>query len=98
MLDRKTFIIGILSLSAVLLLAANIVMPRRAMADQLVKDRDYQAVTAGISTPGGDALYITDTHSGMMAIYIYDPGVKDLKLVGVKPVMDAFPNAGRRGN
>ncbi len=28
MLDRKTFIIGILSLSAVLLLAANIVMPR----------------------------------------------------------------------
>lgn len=97
MLDRKTFIIGILSLSAVLLLAANILMPRHAMADQLVKDRDYQAVTAAISSPGGDALYITDTHSGMMAIYIYDPNVKDLKLVGVKPVMDAFPNAGRRG-
>ncbi len=67
------------------------------MADQLVKDRDYQAVTAGISVPGGDALYITDTHSGMMAIYIYDPNIKDLKLVGVKPVMEAFPNAGRRG-
>jgi len=96
MLDRKTFIIGILSLSAVILLAANIVMPRRAMADQLVKDRDYQAVTAAISNPGGDALYITDTHSGMMAVYIYDPGIKDLKLVGVKPVMAAFPNAARR--
>jgi hypothetical protein len=97
MLDRKTFILGILSLSAVLLLAGNIVMPRRALADQLVKDRDYQAVTGSISSPGGDALYITDNHTGMMAIYIYDPNIKDLKLVGVKPVMDAFPNAGRRG-
>ena len=29
MLDRKTFILGILSLSAVLLMAANIVMPPR---------------------------------------------------------------------
>jgi hypothetical protein len=96
MLDRKTFIIGILSLSAVILLAANIVVPRRAMADQLVKDRDYQAVTAAVASPGGDALYITDTHSGMMAVYVYDPSIKDLKLVGVKPVMAAFPNAPRR--
>lgn len=96
MLDRKTFIIGILSLSAVLLFVANIVMPQRALADQVIKDRDYQAVTAAISNPGGDALYITDNHSGMMAIYIYDPGLRDLKLVGVKPVMDAFPQAGRR--
>lgn len=94
MLDRKTFIIGILSLSAVMLFVANLLLPPRVAADQLVKDRDYQAVTGMISTPGGDALYLTDNHSGMMAIFVYDPSIRDVKLVAVKPVMDAF--AGRR--
>ena len=45
-MDKKTFIIGVLSLSAVVLFAANLLQPRTANAGLVVKDNDYTAVTA----------------------------------------------------
>jgi len=93
MLDKKTFTIGVLTLSAVLLLVANILAPHAAVANDTIKDRDYQMVTTRVSNPGGDALYITDNHTGLMAVFVYDPARRNLRLLGVKPITDAFPPA-----
>lgn len=90
MLDKKTFTIGVLTLSAAILLMANILAPHHAEANVTIKDRDYQAVTTHVATPGGDALYITDNRTGNMAVFVFDPGQKRLKLVGVKSITDAF--------
>lgn len=91
-LDKKTFVIGVLSLSAVVLLAANLYMPRPAHAALVVKDRDYQAVTARI-VKGGDALYLTDNRQGLVAVLAYDPNKKQVVPLALMPIANAF-NAG----
>jgi hypothetical protein len=49
-MNKKTFTIGVLSITAAVLLAANLITPHKAMADFAVKDRVYTAVTAHIAT------------------------------------------------
>lgn len=93
-MDKQTFTIGVLSITATLLLVGNFLSTPRAQAEFAVKDRDYTAVTAHIAA-GGDALYITDNRSGNMGVFIYDPGSRDLVLVGGKPVQAAFTAAVR---
>ena len=88
-MDKKTFTIGVLSITATLLLVGNFLSTPRAQANFAIKDRDYTAVTAHIAA-GGDALYITDNRSGNMGIFVYDPGLQDLKLVASRPVQAAF--------
>jgi hypothetical protein len=92
-MDKKTFTLGILSLTAVLLFVANVIIPpREASANFAVKDRDYQVVTAAIQA-NDEALYILDNRSGMMACFSYNPGQKALTLRDLKPITNAFPNA-----
>jgi hypothetical protein len=93
-MDKKLFIIGILSLTAVVLFVANLVMPTRAIADEVVKDRDWQVVTAHVQQ-NDEGLYILDNRSGMMAVFIYDPNAKSLVIRDRKPIMDAFVGAGK---
>lgn len=89
-MDKKTFAIGILSLTAVILFVANLLVQQpRAAAEMVIKDRDYQAVTANWQA-NDDALYILDNHSGMMAAFIYDPNLRSMVPRAVKPVMEAF--------
>jgi hypothetical protein len=95
-LDKKTFIIGVLSLSAVILFVANLIQPPRAQADMSIKDRDYQAVTGRV-TKGGDALYLTDNRTGKMAVFAYDPNKRAVILVAGGSVGDAFPGGGGAG-
>lgn len=92
-MDKKTFTIGVLSVTATLLLVANFISTPRAQAEFAVKDRDYTAVTAHIAA-GGDALYVTDNRSGNMGVFVYDPGARGLKLVGLSPVTAAFATRG----
>ena len=93
MLDKKTFVIGILSLSAVILVAANILMPHLADASyNTIKDNDYSMVTA-TAQQGGDVLYVTESRSGKMAALAYSPATHKLELLGMKPVQDAFAKA-----
>ena len=94
MIDKKSFTIGVLCLTAVMLLVANLLMPEPAMAEVAVKDRDYTAVT-GRTTKGGDALFLTDNRTGMMAVFVFDPNGRTLRALDVKPVTEAF--AGRAG-
>ena len=94
MIDKKSFTIGVLCLTAVMLLVANLLMPEPAMAEVAVKDRDYTAVT-GRTTKGGDALFLTDNRTGMMAVFVFDPNGRTLRALDVKPVTEAF--SGRAG-
>jgi hypothetical protein len=88
-IDKKSFALGALSLSAVMLLAAHLMMPEPANATVAVKERDYTAVT-GRTTKGGEALYLTDNRTGLMGVFVYDPGKRAITPLAVKPVSDAF--------
>lgn len=93
-MDKRTFTIGILSLTAVILFVANLLVPpQHAEASFAVKDRDYTAVT-GHQQADNDVLYIVDNRTGQMAAFNYDPGRRSLMLRQVKPVQDAFAGAG----
>lgn len=97
MLDKKTFTIGVLSLSAVILLVANIFAPAPASASyNTIKDNDYQLQVAN-AIQGGDALYITDNRSGVMACFVFDPNRHTLVLQAAKPVQDAFAGEVKAG-
>lgn len=93
-MDKKTFAIGILAVTSLLLLVANVLVPPPAMGQVAVKDRDYQAVTARMSR-GGDALYITDNRTGRIAVFAYNPQRKSIELIDGQVLADAFPGAGR---
>ena len=86
-MDKKLFGIGILSITAVGLLIANLMAPRHVDAMESIKDRDYSLVTARMQG-GGEALVVVDNNLGMMAVFTYERGRVDVR--GVKSVGDAF--------
>ena len=88
-MDKKTFTIGVLSLSAVILFVANLLMPPRAAANFTVKDRDYQMITAQIAA-NDEGLYVLDSRSGNMVLFTYNPNTKTLVPKDMKPIMNAF--------
>ena len=76
MKNNKPYNAAILALifSAVALLAAVLfIQPSVSRADLVIKDRDYQAVSARIA-PNNDALYILENRSGIMGVFTYEPG------------------------
>lgn len=91
-MDKKTFTVGILSLTAVVLFAANLVVTPRASANFVVKDRDYQMVTANVAA-NDEGLYVLDNRSGMMALFSYNATAKSLQARDKRPIMAAFPGA-----
>jgi len=87
-MKRQNIAIVMLSVTAALLLAANVfVQPADAMV--VLKDRDYQVVTAKIAT-GGDGLYIMDIRTGQIAVFTYDPASRAVRARTVRNVADAF--------
>ena len=96
-MDKKTFWIGILTLTAVVLVVGiYFVDTPVANAGMTIKDRDYQVVTARIPT-GGDGLYILDNKTGLIAVFSYDTNARGLRAQAARPVADAFGAApGRR--
>jgi hypothetical protein len=89
-MTKQTLTISLLSLTAVALFVANLLMPPRAAANFVVKDRDYQAVTATLQVANDEGLYILDNRTGEMALFSYDPTRKSLVLRDIKPIMNAF--------
>jgi hypothetical protein len=88
-MNKKTYTVGILSLSAVMLFVANLLFPSSAGASFSMKDRDFSAVTAH-QQQGDDCLYVMDNRSGMMLVFNYDPTHKSLAFRASKSVPDAF--------
>ena len=91
-MDNKTYAIGILTLTAVALLIANIFAPSPAMAIVQVSNDQMQAVTCRQQS-GGDALYLLDHNSGKLAVFTLKSGA-GMKLMTVVDVESAFRDAG----
>ena len=91
-MNKQTYTIGILSITAVVLFVANLMMPQRVDGGFVMKERDYQVITAR-QQAGDDALYVLDARTGLMAAFSYDPGRKALLVRQIKPVQDAFAGA-----
>jgi len=88
-MDKKTFAIGTLSITGLLLLLINLVpMPTPAFAD-VIKDRDYQAVTAAIRQ-GGDGLFVIDNRTGKIGVFAYDNARKGIVTLDIRDVTEAF--------
>ncbi|HYE18936.1 MAG TPA: hypothetical protein VEA69_10860 [Tepidisphaeraceae bacterium] len=88
-MDKKTFGIGILSITAVLLGIACLLPTPKADAAFAVKDRDYQLITAA-NQQGGDTLYVVDNRTGLMAIFMYNNNQGVMRPMQVRPVSMAF--------
>ena len=88
-MKRQNLGIGILTLTAVMLVAAHWFVPAPATAQVAIKERDYQVVTARLAT-GGDGLYILDNRTGLVAVFTYDPSSRSVRARTVKAVGDAF--------
>jgi hypothetical protein len=88
-MDKKTFGIGVLSITGALLLIACLLPTAPAGAAFAVKDRDYQLITAP-NQAGGDTVYVVDNRTGLMAVFIYDLRAKVLRPKQVRAVSDAF--------
>jgi hypothetical protein len=93
-MEKKTFTIYALSLSAVVLMLAIYFAPQPAEALLTIKDRDFSLVTAR-SQNGGDSLYLLDNRSGKLAIFSYDPARRSLVPRGVGEMSAAFAAAGQ---
>jgi hypothetical protein len=92
-MNRTNYTIGILTITAIVLLIANFCLtPPRVIASDVIKDRDYSVATAH-SLSGGDALYIIDNRTGLLGVFTYDTGTRSLAPRVTRPVSDAF--AGR---
>jgi hypothetical protein len=94
-MDNKTYAIGILTLTAVALLIANLFAPRPAIAIEAVSNDQMQAVTCRQQS-GGDALYLLDHNSGKLAVFTIKAGT-GMKLMTVVDVETAFRDAGMQG-
>jgi hypothetical protein len=90
-MDKKTFGIGILSITAVLLLVACLMPAKPAEGAFAVKDRDYQLVTSP-NQAGGDTVYVVDNRTGLMAVFVYDIRGRVMRPKQVRAVADAFVN------
>jgi len=88
-MERKTYAIGVLTITAVVLFIAQFIPVRPALAADTVGDRDYQMVTAA-AIKGGESLYVFNRRSGLVAVFTWEPGDRRVKLRAVRSVNDAI--------
>ncbi len=87
--QNNATILALICSAAALMAAVFFVSPSRAPAEEAVKDRDYQIVTAAVAS-GSEGLYILDNRTGQVAVYLYEPGKPTLQLKGMQPIANAF--------
>ena len=78
-MDRKTFSIGILSLTSLILFVACLFPAKPASADFAVKDVSRLQLVTVTSQQGGDVLYIIDPVTGKILVLGYDVNAKLLR-------------------
>ncbi|CAN5415605.1 hypothetical protein BH09PLA1_BH09PLA1_19900 [soil metagenome] len=88
-MDKKTYSIGILSLTAALLFVANFMPIKTVQAAEAVKERDFTIVTSRINQ-GGEALYICDNRTGQLAVFTWEVARRQIILRDLRPVVDLF--------
>jgi hypothetical protein len=94
-MNKETFGIGILTLTAMVLAIANWFSPPSpssvAFGAEVLKDRDIQVCTARIAA-GGDALYILN-REGTLTVFTYDPNTRRMLPRASQPMAQLFANA-----
>ena len=88
-MDSKSYAIGILFLTAVVLFVAQFMPVQPAVAAEAVRERDYSVVTTR-STAGGDSLYVADNRTGVVAVFTWDPGRRGVQIRDARLISDAF--------
>jgi hypothetical protein len=78
-MDRKTFSIGILSLTSLILAIACLFPAKPASADFAVKDVSRLQLVTVTSQQGGNILYIIDPVTGKILVLGYDVNSKLLR-------------------
>jgi hypothetical protein len=78
-MDRKTFSIGILSLTSLILFVACLFPAKPASADFAVKDVSRLQLVTVTSQQGGNVLYIIDPVTGKILVLGYDVNSKLLR-------------------
>jgi hypothetical protein len=90
-MDRKTFSIGILSLTSLILFVACLFPAKPASADFAVKDVSRLQLVTVTSQQGGNILYIIDPVTGKILVLGYDVNAKLLRPVS-RTTMDKIFN------
>jgi hypothetical protein len=88
-MNKTNYMIAVLTMSALILAAANYFAATPATADVVIKDRDYQVATASSQT-GGDVVYVIDNRTGLLGVFAYDTNNRQLAPRVQRPVADAF--------
>ena len=88
-MDRKTYAIGILSITAVVLFIAQFMPVRTAMADDSVSDRNYTVVSSR-GSQGGESLYIFNRGTGVVAVFTWDANDRRVKFRARKSIDEAI--------
>jgi hypothetical protein len=89
-MDRKTFSIGILSLTALILFVACLLPARPAQADFAVKDISRLQLVTVASQKGGNILYVIDPVGGKILVLGYDTGTKLLRPIAASTLDHVF--------
>ena len=92
-MDRKTFAIGILSITGLILFLASLAAPP-AKADFAVKDLQGWQLLTVVSQQGGDVLYVIDP-DGKIIVLGYNLAQKVLQPVGTGDLANVLVPAGR---
>jgi hypothetical protein len=91
-MDRKTFSIGILSLTALILAVACLFPAKPAQADFAVKDVSRLQLVTVTSQQGGNVLYLIDPVGGKIVMLAFDAnGTHDLRPVASTTLDKVFP-------
>lgn len=88
-MDSKSYAIGILFLTAVVLFVGQFMPVQPAIAAEAIRERDYSVVTTR-STAGGDSLYVADNRTGVVAVFTWDAGRRGVMIRDARLISDAF--------
>ena len=83
MFDRKSFLIGVLTISAAILTIGHLQITSTAHAAESVIDDDYQLVTAR-TNQGNDGLYVLSKRENLVVLFTWDPAKKSIVPKDVK--------------
>ena len=91
MFDRKSFLIGVLTLTAAILTVGHIQVSSTANANVTVVENDYQLIT-GKTNKGDDGLYVLHRRKNLVALFTWDPSKKSIAPRDVKS-LDTIMNS-----
>lgn len=83
MFDRKSFLIGVLTLSAAILTVGHLQLSSTAHASESVMEDDFQLITAR-TTQGNDGLYVLNKRTNTVILMTWDTAKKSIVPKDVK--------------